>query len=373
MALPPATYVELVGSLFETLLPTAIMAMAFIAVGIIIASQTPDPLISFLTGAGSIAVAARLVVLLAYRRPATAESLDFETARIFERRFALPYFCFAVALGAFAARAFVVATPEAHMLVVGLLFGYGAGVAAGLALRPWISVPCVLLAVTPTVIVTALSSNHIYWAVGALLTVFLGGGIQSMLVRYRLTAKRISMRRLMSTLAHADDLTGLPNRLALRERFEEAVIASGMAPRIAVHCLDLDRFKAVNDRYGHPIGDALLAAVSERMTSQLRRGDFVARTGGDEFVIVQPDISHPGEAELLARRIARSVAQPFSIGHITITIGTSIGYALSSEHGTELDRLVACADDALVRVKGAGGGVLRYQPPGAEPEIRLSA
>ena len=370
--MPEGTYVELVASLFSTLLPTAIMAISFVGIGLVVIGETPDRALGLLTTAGSIAAAARLAVLLLHRRHAADEALGLADARRFERRFSVAYFSFALILGAFGARAFVVATPAAHMLVVGLLFGYGAGVAAGLSLRPWISVPSILAAILPTIIVAISHSDIVYRTVGILLALFLAGGVESMITRYRSTARQVTMRRLFATLARSDHLTSLPNRLSLRESFDECV-ASGGLNTIAVHCLDLDRFKPVNDRYGHPAGDALLKAVSERLKGVLRRNDFASRVGGDEFVVVQTGMTHAGEAEMLARRIARAIARPYSIDGHEIVIGTSVGYALSSATGTDLDGLVALADAALCGVKRNGGGIAAYRPEFGGAEIRLSA
>lgn len=370
--MPEGTYVELVASLFSTLLPTVIMAVSFVGVGLVVLSETPDRALGLLAIAGSIAAAARLAVLLLHRKPVAEDALSLADARQFERRFALAYFSFALVLGAFGARAFAVATPDAHMLVVGLLFGYGAGVAAGLSLRPWISVPSIVTAILPTIIVAISYSDIVYRAAGILLALFLAGGVESMIARYRSTARRVTMSQLFATLARSDHLTSLPNRLSLREHFDECV-ASGGGNRIAVHCLDLDRFKPVNDRYGHPAGDALLKAVSERLKGLLRRNDFVSRVGGDEFVIVQTGMTHEGEAEMLARRIIRAIAQPYSIDGHEIVIGISVGYALSSATGSDLDRLIALADAALCGIKRKGGGVAAYRPEAGDAEMRLSA
>jgi diguanylate cyclase (GGDEF)-like protein len=159
----------------------------------------------------------------------------------------------------------------------------------------------------------------------------------------------------------------------LRERFDACVATSGPQATIAVHCLDLDRFKPVNDRYGHPTGDALLKAVSGRLQGLLRKSDFASRIGGDEFVVVQTEMAHAGEAQLLARRIARAIAQPFSIDGHEISIGTSIGYAEAAAAGADLDRLIAQADEALCGIKSRGGGIARFEPAAIEPDLRLSA
>lgn len=371
--LPDGTYIELVASLFSTLLPTAIMAMSFLGVAMLVTSQTPDTALTVLMVAGSVAAGARLTVLLRYRRRARDAALSAETARYLQRRFAAAYLAFALIFGLFEARAFVVAAPETRMAIIGLLFGYGAGVAAGLSMRPWISVPSMLIAIVPTIILAWSYPDITFRVTGTLLAIFLAGGIQSVLARYRQAAAEITRRQLFATLARSDHLTNLPNRLSLRERFDACVARSGPHATIAVHCLDLDRFKPVNDRYGHPTGDALLKAVSGRLQGLLRHSDFASRIGGDEFVVVQTEMAHAGEAQLLARRIARAIAQPYSIDGHDISIGTSIGYSEAAAAGADLDRLIAQADEALCGIKNKGGGIARFEPSVVEPDLRLSA
>ncbi|MEK7413166.1 MAG: GGDEF domain-containing protein, partial [Planctomycetota bacterium] len=214
--LPEGTYVELVRSLFDTLLPTMIMACSFLAVGIYLSIETRDLQLAVITACGAAAAVGRIFVILVHRKRTADDALNFRDARDFEQRFALAYLSFASMLGLFGCRAFLVAPPEAHMLLVGMLFGYGAGVAAGLSLRPWISIPSILVAILPTIIVTSLASDTAHRATGVLLAVFLAGGIHSMLSRYRSETRKITMRRHFTTLARRDDLTGLPNRLSLR-------------------------------------------------------------------------------------------------------------------------------------------------------------
>jgi diguanylate cyclase (GGDEF)-like protein len=201
----------------------------------------------------------------------------------------------------------------------------------------------------------------------------MAAAIQSMVRIYRNGADDINMRRLFATLARRDDLTGLPNRLALREAFERFAAEAGAGDMLSVHCLDLDRFKPVNDIYGHPAGDALLLAVSERLNALLGRGDIAARLGGDEFVVIQTGARHRDEVDLLARRIGRAVAEPFSILGHRISIGASVGYALFPAHGRDLDDLLGRADEALVAVKRNGGGVAMHGQLLLPPERRRSA
>ncbi|MBV5325053.1 MAG: GGDEF domain-containing protein, partial [Rhodospirillaceae bacterium] len=167
--------------------------------------------------------------------------------------------------------------------------------------------------------------------------------------------KRISF----ASLARHDGLTGLPNRLALREWFDAHV---GRGPReraVAVHYLDLDGFKPVNDRYGHPIGDALLCAVAGRLAHSLRAGDIAARLGGDEFAIIQPDLGRVEEAELLAHRLSNAMKQPFSIGEHDIRISACIGTVTSTSRTDDLERLLTEADEALYVAKRGGHIVMR--------------
>jgi diguanylate cyclase (GGDEF)-like protein len=363
-SIPDGTYVELVRSLYRTVVPTSIIAVSFVAVALLVSSQADDLALTRLAILGSISVSVRLLTLLFLRTEVSDVTLSVKRARHLERVFASSYLVFAMIFGMFSARAFMVANQDTQVLVIGLLVGYAAGVAAGIAYRPWISVAAMLLGVVPTIAITLSSSTPIYQALGLLLAVFLAGGIQSMLAHYCFASGGITMTQQFANMAQSDALTSLPNRFGLGARFNEVTMMGRQSGDLAVHCLDLDRFKPVNDRYGHPVGDLLLQAVSERLSRTLRGSDFAARMGGDEFVIVQSGIGDATEAELLARRIVRVVSEPYRIGDFTITIGTSIGFALISGEGHALDKLIAAADEALLRAKLAGGGC-------ASPSVNL--
>lgn len=372
-ALPDGTYIVAVRSLYRTVTPSLIMAVAFFGVGARIAIDKPDLLLTLLVSVGGLILLVRIGVLLLCRAYACSDDLDLPGAHYVERMFAVPYFAFAVVFGAFGARAFQVASAESLMLVVGLLFGYAAGVAAGIFLRPWIALPSIVLAVLPAGTVALSMSDPTYFAAGILLLTFLAGGIQSMMRNYRISTAEITAHRTFATLARADALTGLENRLSLREAFDGPLAGVGRDGILAVHCLDLDRFKTVNDTYGHPVGDALLRAVSDRLRRVLRAGDVAARVGGDEFVLLQVGARHKGEADLLARRIVRAIAEPYSILGHQLSIGVSVGYALRPKHGRDLEQLIACADEALIRVKRKGGGVAIYDATDTHEPERLCA
>ena len=168
-------------------------------------------------------------------------------------------------------------------------------------------------------------------------------------------------------LAKHDPLTDLPNRTLFRERLNEALRRTNRGAEVAVFCLDLDRFKEVNDTLGHPIGDILLKEVSRRLLACIRDGDTVARLGGDEFAIIQTG----GELKLaqtsaLAERLIENISAPYSIEGYHVTIGTSLGISLAPEDGTDPDQILQNADLALYRSKSDGRGGYRFFEPGMD-------
>jgi diguanylate cyclase (GGDEF)-like protein len=162
-------------------------------------------------------------------------------------------------------------------------------------------------------------------------------------------------------MAHHDALTDLANRVLLNERLEQALsrrIQRG--EMLAVHHLDLDQFKAVNDTFGHPAGDKLLKIVADRLRALVRETDTIARMGGDEFVVVQAPIGDPAEATSLAQRIIGAMSEPFDLDGHQAVIGASIGIAVGPSDGLQPDNLLRNADLALYRAKGDGRGTFRF-------------
>ena len=155
-------------------------------------------------------------------------------------------------------------------------------------------------------------------------------------------------------LARHDALTGVANRFHFRETFENALGGLHKGTSLALHWLDLDCFKEVNDRLGHPIGDALLKAVAQRLRGSVRKSDFLARLGGDEFAIIQSGVRKIDQCERLARRVLRDISKPYHIFGNTISIGASIGIVRAPENGKTADELLKNADVALYNVKSAG-------------------
>ena len=165
--------------------------------------------------------------------------------------------------------------------------------------------------------------------------------------RYRAEAK-------IAHMATHDALTGLPNRVLFRERLDKALAGPAHGGSVAVLMLDLNRFKHVNDALGHPVGDRLLAAVADRLMRAVRSVDTVARFGGDEFAIVMEASDAVAEAATVATRIQQALTEPFVLEGHTLSVGTSIGIAISSGDA-DPDRLIKEADVALYRAKAGGG------------------
>ena len=162
-------------------------------------------------------------------------------------------------------------------------------------------------------------------------------------------------------MAHHDALTDLPNRVLLNERLEQALGQSvHRQEMLAVHHLDLDQFKAVNDTFGHPAGDKLLKMVADRLRGLVRETDTIARMGGDEFVVVHAPIDDPAEATSLAQRIIALISEPFDLDGHQATIGASVGIAVGPSDGLRPDHLLRNADLALYRAKGDGRGTFRF-------------
>jgi diguanylate cyclase (GGDEF)-like protein len=168
--------------------------------------------------------------------------------------------------------------------------------------------------------------------------------------------ERHSNEARVAFMAHHDALTRLPNRAALAERIGDACARyRRLGETFNVFMLDLDRFKQVNDTFGHPAGDALLQQVAERLKSTLRETDVLARLGGDEFAIVQVATKDQREAaQSLANRIIARIGEAFTIEGNSVSVGTSIGIAVAPEHGIDADGLLKMADLALYQTKSKG-------------------
>jgi diguanylate cyclase (GGDEF)-like protein/PAS domain S-box-containing protein len=157
-------------------------------------------------------------------------------------------------------------------------------------------------------------------------------------------------------LAHHDPLTGLPNRILLEQRMAEGLSkAKERGKRTAILCLDLDKFKQVNDRFGHAAGDECLTQMAAVLTRRVRGMDTVARTGGEEFTIFLGEVESVASAETVARLLLQALSSPIQIENREIILSASIGVAVYPDHGLESSALWRRADAAMYRAKRAGG------------------
>jgi len=357
--LPEAVEVEQIRTLFLAFTPSLIMTCVFVATGLVAVMTSRDPVLLVLLGLGTIASIARLAVAGTLAPDAREPKLDLTRARRLERRFALPYLAFAIILGLFGLRAFLLPIPQLHMLTIAMLVGYCAGVAVGIGLRLWIATPSMMFSTVPALIAALLRPDPFYWVMSAVVTALLVGGTNSLRARHARSVQDINLRLAFASLARVDALTALPNRIALREWFEERMAAG--TSLLAVHYIDLNDFKPVNDSYGHPVGDALLALVGKRIAHTIRETDIAARLGGDEFAVIQHGISDAAEAARLADRLAEAIARPYRIGDHLITISTGLGYVVADGQAEDLDHLLGLADKALYASKRTEGRVTQYE------------
>jgi diguanylate cyclase (GGDEF)-like protein len=169
---------------------------------------------------------------------------------------------------------------------------------------------------------------------------------------------------LIAHMAHHDTLTNLPNRALFSDRLKTAIAMAKRSGLMAIHYIDVDNFKPVNDTFGHQAGDELLIAIADRLRRTVRENDTVARLGGDEFAIIQTGIREKMDAAVLARRTLAELGRDFDIGGGRVRVGASIGVAFAPLDGVDMDEVLVKADSALYRSKSCGRS--RFTFHGAE-------
>ncbi len=183
------------------------------------------------------------------------------------------------------------------------------------------------------------------------------GRVVGAVIVFRDVGEAQALARRMSHVAQHDFLTELPNRMLLNDRLTQAL---GMARRhrklLTVLFVDLDHFKSVNDSLGHAIGDAVLQSVAKRVQETLRDTDTVSRQGGDEFIILLPEIDTPNDAVRVAKKLLAALEAPQMVGDKAVPITASIGISIYPDHGEEAESLVHSADLAMYEAKKKGGG-----------------
>jgi diguanylate cyclase (GGDEF)-like protein/PAS domain S-box-containing protein len=181
-------------------------------------------------------------------------------------------------------------------------------------------------------------------------------------------------RRAEAQVAHMathDALTDLPNRMMLRDTLEQAISRVRRGELVALHYIDLDHFKAVNDTLGHQVGDDLLKQVADRLRACVRETDTVARLGGDEFAVIQTALAEANDAALLAQRLRDSVGAPYSVDGHHVVVDISVGIAMSPDDGVTVEELLKSADLAAYAAKASGRGTFRFFEAEMDRRIKL--
>ncbi|MCG6204101.1 GGDEF domain-containing protein [Rhodopseudomonas sp. HC1] len=250
-----------------------------------------------------------------------------------------------------------------------------AGLAGGISSRnagtPRFGFTVICILAIPYTVAMIVSPIANMYLIGLLLPAWMLGMKVLLFENYYVLLNLFQSEQENKWLANYDQLTGLPNRTMQQQCFSELLLAAthdtgrGAEP-LTVLCLDLDGFKAANDRFGHAIGDSVLMVVAERLRSCVRDRDLIFRAGGDEFVILLPDTS-ASEAASICERITQRIAEPMEFGGpISLQIGVSVGSATFPVDGMSADALLRAADHAMYDAKRRGNGRAAYSPYSGE-------
>lgn len=380
--LPAAIYRDLVAPLFTMRAPIIGFGFLYFFVSTLILLRWPDPAIFALMVSSVAVTTVRVIVLDRYRRAGGTMQRPADLA-LWERRYMAWTFVFAVLLAGLNVRVLMVHEPLMLIGTISLVFTFGAGVVSRTSCRPRVCVGSLLIAVVPTAVAMLWHATtadeqqmhaEFFVLFALMLLAVLAMSIDSVRHLHAAALEQLITKHDLAKLARYDPLTGLPNRLILREAFHARLEgAQKSGTQLAIHYLDLDGFKAVNDSHGHPVGDQMLKEVASRLLTTVRTDDGAFRLGGDEFLIIQANVTHRDEAELLARRVIKHLSEPYILNGTALRISVSVGIALTADFGAELDELVACADAALYRSKARGKAQLQFCDTKDYPEPGRSA
>lgn len=342
----PDVYRALVAELSRTIIPASIMGITFLVVGSYALWLGDNESVKFVTivgGGGSVAKIITILLQL-HRLRLSHELPGLGESKCWEMAHAIMTLIVSSSVSGMASLLFLSTYTPLHLLATALLFGYCAGVSTRLAPRPLIASTAIVIATVPAILYTLMTHDPSHSIVGLIFLLFLFGGIHSVMYIHHNSVRNISMRLDMEVLARNDPLTGLANRLGLREAFRQTLLST---KSIAIHCLDLDGFKAVNDNYGHAAGDMLLNIVAARLKNIVPEGATVARIGGDEFVVLQKIIHEEDESEQLRQLIDESLQMPFELPGVTVYMSASVGTTSCESISADLDFLLSIADRKL--------------------------
>jgi diguanylate cyclase (GGDEF)-like protein len=351
-----AVYVELVGTLNSSLMPGTLSVVAQAITGAIMIWQTGDTVVTgILTGLCVAIGLVRLFGVFLFRRRLARGAFGVADAH----RYGLRHMCYAVAaaigIGLLIGRSLMFDDAVSSIVAIGIGFGFCNGVVVRLSLLPFIAGASLAAIGLPAMTVSFLRMDLPHVAMAVLIMLYFGDSFEMVRRTFRSTLNHILLRERYERLARIDPMTGLFNRAVLASDLPRIMAGDG-GDCVAVYAIDLDHFKAANDRFGHPVGDALLKQVAARLTALSPPDSLVVRMGGDEFVLVDATTRSRDEAASCARRILESVSAPYVVAGHDIIIGVSVGVAMSSCDGSCPETLLSHADKALYQAKVARGG-----------------
>ncbi|MCD2171884.1 GGDEF domain-containing protein [Rhizobium sp. C4] len=357
---PDDVFRILVSELAYTVMPSVVICLTIAVIGLFAYDSIGNIQILLAVGSGVSISISKIFVMRAHKRFNATRQATIDEAVRWELIHALHTFIAAASICWLGSLMFIYHDLSVQILATALLYGYCAGVASRVSVRPYIAASAIVIASVPPTIVVALQGDTAHLILATIFAVFIGAAMQSVWHVYRMATRQISLRLEIEQQARRDPLTGLCNRIALTEAFQ--ALKRDEDTLTCVHCFDLDGFKTVNDRFGHAIGDELLAAIGTRLQELQGPGNIPVRIGGDEFVMLQSTLSHPDDADALAARILGTLGMPYVISGRPITIGISLGYTIAPSSTADLGDMMRLADAASYRVKRQGGGVDREIP-----------
>ncbi|MBR0849238.1 GGDEF domain-containing protein [Bradyrhizobium diazoefficiens] len=355
-AISDDVHMEVVTGLYGTTTPPILSAICQSMVGAITIFVIGDMATAVLTVAGVAVAMIRLAGVFAFRRRlARAPQPGRAEMESWERRYFAGSVTTAFIFGAFAGRVLVLDDAVCSVMAIGVGFGFGAGTISRLSLRP-VAASLHLVAIgVPAVVATLMQGDLNHVGVGLLIALYVLASFEMVRMSFNAAIGQIRLKQQFEQLARLDPMTGLFNRSVLAVDLPK-MLSDCAAGTVAVHALDLDRFKEANDRFGHPAGDALLREVAGRLRTIAAQDDLVIRMGGDEFVLVQREPEGAAGAEAMAQHIVRSISAPYDLDGQEIELGVSVGVAIAPGDGGDVEALLSRSDKALYRAKGNRGG-----------------
>jgi len=352
--------VELTQLIFRHLAPTVLLG-GFCQAGTtaLLARYYADPRLWRFAIIMTVIASIRFIVVVSFHWRQGRSELTLPLARWWRSLYALFTFLYALILGIATLYASAHLDMTAWMLCSIGSFALSAALGANVGMQPWIVFSWIytMLGATAFLFLQRHENRLMSWAGAALILVFAVSVSVSIWSRFDSMVESLRSRRKLRTLTEQDTLTGLSSRRHFQSTL--STICRQKTP-LAILFIDLDGFKQVNDSLGHAAGDTLLTLVAERLRSAVRAADVVARLGGDEFAILQSVAATEASAQHLAERINHTIGLPFAIGNQLVQIGASIGIRFAESGAVDPDLLLENADEALYRVKRAGGGSFSF-------------